>query len=383
MSSTDGIFHFLDLPMCYDYMVIPYKDTDTDNGVTVYDLIKIQKHILGVENLDSPYKIIAADANNSGVVSTSDLIDIRKVILHNTEAFPNNTSWRFVTTEYVFENPQDPLKEKWPKMDMVDMLSSDANLSFMGIKTGDIDNSADPVNGLDQSDAENRLANTFYLEVEDRLVEAGAYVTVPFSAVDLKNIAGYQFTLNFNPDLATFIDVEPGNLDDLTMENFAFFLEEGAITTVWNGQAPALDQPVFNLTLKAQRSIRLSELFSVNSRITNAEAYSQALEPMNVDLRFKAEDGSPDAGLAYELYQNTPNPFAQQTIISFQLPKNTFASVTVYDLSGRVIKRYEGDFQKGYNEISVSRSDFDASGVLYYQLKTAEFSATKKMTILK
>ncbi|MCB0683863.1 MAG: hypothetical protein KDC32_23600, partial [Saprospiraceae bacterium] len=77
---SDGYYDF-DLAQGGDYSVTPMLDEDADNGVTTYDLVLITRHILGVDLLDSPYQIIAADANKSNTVSTLDMVDIRKVIL--------------------------------------------------------------------------------------------------------------------------------------------------------------------------------------------------------------------------------------------------------------------------------------------------------------
>ncbi|MBK9736814.1 MAG: hypothetical protein IPO92_18385 [Saprospiraceae bacterium] len=73
-----------------------FKDGDDINGVSTLDLVMIQRHILGLQSLSSPYKIIAADANNDGKVTASDLTDIRKLILGITVDYPSNTSWRFL-----------------------------------------------------------------------------------------------------------------------------------------------------------------------------------------------------------------------------------------------------------------------------------------------
>ena len=43
------------------------------SAVTTFDLVLISRHILGLEALDSPYKMIAADVNMSGTISTSDV----------------------------------------------------------------------------------------------------------------------------------------------------------------------------------------------------------------------------------------------------------------------------------------------------------------------
>ena len=43
----------------------------------------------------------------------------------------------------------------------------------------------------------------------------------------------------------------------------------------------------------------------------------------------------------------------------------------------------QGDYTKGYNEVTIDRSQLGSTGVLYYQLETAEYSATKKMIIVE
>lgn len=88
MTGGDGQFTF-NLPSGGDYSIAPVLDEGAANGVTTYDMVLIQRHILGVGPLPSPYKIIAADANKSGTVTTLDLVAIRKVILVLVDNFPN------------------------------------------------------------------------------------------------------------------------------------------------------------------------------------------------------------------------------------------------------------------------------------------------------
>ncbi|MEZ4956438.1 MAG: hypothetical protein R2825_22965 [Saprospiraceae bacterium] len=81
MTDSQGVFNFNNVPVGQDYTLTPQLDVDPLNGVTTLDLYYLQRHILGIELLDSPYKIIAADANRSGAVTTFDVVEIRKVIL--------------------------------------------------------------------------------------------------------------------------------------------------------------------------------------------------------------------------------------------------------------------------------------------------------------
>ncbi|MFK8102701.1 MAG: T9SS type A sorting domain-containing protein, partial [Saprospiraceae bacterium] len=58
------------------------------------------------------------------------------------------------------------------------------------------------------------------------------------------------------------------------------------------------------------------------------------------------------------------------------------ASLKIYDVAGRVLKSVEGDFAKGYNEVSINRSELSGSGILYYELSTSKETATKKMLLI-
>jgi hypothetical protein len=80
----------------YDFSVTPSKNDDPLNGITEEDLTQIANHILGTEPFDSPYKIIAADANQDGHVTTLDIRYLRKLILGYIDELPNGKSWRFV-----------------------------------------------------------------------------------------------------------------------------------------------------------------------------------------------------------------------------------------------------------------------------------------------
>jgi hypothetical protein len=103
--------------------------------------VAIQKHVLNVLPLTTPYKILAADANNSGGISTADIVTLRKLILTITDTLPQ--SWRFVPKNYVFPNVQKPFDApKFIEIPKLDAIIND--LDFIGIKTGDVNDSVSP-----------------------------------------------------------------------------------------------------------------------------------------------------------------------------------------------------------------------------------------------
>jgi len=119
------------------------------------------------------------------------------------------------------------------------------------------------------------------------------------------------------------------------------------------------------------------------TRYTRAEAYQASLDHLNVNILFTEGDNATVATSDFELLQNQPNPFVDATEISFVLPEAAAATLTIYDVSGRLLNLIEGDYAKGYNKVTVRTAELDATGVLYYQLDTDEFSATKKMIIIE
>ena len=85
----------------------------------------------------------------------------------------------------------------------------------------------------------------------------------------------------------------------------------------------------------------------------------------------------------FALYQNTPNPFTGETVIGFQLPYSGVADLTIYDVTGLLIKRINGEYKAGYNEVRLSSTKLGVTGVLYYQLDTDRYTATKKMVLVE
>ncbi|MEZ4931413.1 MAG: hypothetical protein R2788_04680 [Saprospiraceae bacterium] len=103
----------MNLKTCLSAATIPLSlgKTTIPNGVTTYDIV-VTRHILSIQPMDDPYKLIAADINNSGSITTFDIVQLRKLILGVYQNFPDNNSWRFVRAGYVFPNPATPLTRR-------------------------------------------------------------------------------------------------------------------------------------------------------------------------------------------------------------------------------------------------------------------------------
>jgi hypothetical protein len=85
----------------------------------------------------------------------------------------------------------------------------------------------------------------------------------------------------------------------------------------------------------------------------------------------------------YELLQNYPNPFNPVTNIKFQIPKDGFVSLKVYDITGREITKLVNEVkQAGSYTVTFNGSNF-ASGVYFYRIQIGDFVQVKKMMLIK
>jgi hypothetical protein len=375
VTEADGQYEFVNLELFYDYTVTPFNDANALNGVSTFDLVLISKHILGVTPLDSPYKMIAADVNNSESITTLDLIQLRKLILTIDTEFSNNTSWRFVDAAFNFPDESNPWLTDFPEVINLNDLNSDmVDQNFVAVKIGDVNASA-ATNFFFTPD--DRTNGTFAFETDDTAIKVGNEYTVEFTAADIASIQGYQATLTFDATALELVDMIYGVA---TEDNFGMrFVEEGMITTSWNGEANA-DEVLFSLVFRANADAQLSELLGISSRYTKAEAYNLDDETLDVAINF---NNGTVASAGFELYQNTPNPFKGETLIGFNIPEAAEVTIRIHDVTGKALKMIRGDFAKGYNNVTVNAKELPAVGVLYYTIETADYTATKKMIIVE
>ena len=90
----------------------------------------------------------------------------------------------------------------------------------------------------------------------------------------------------------------------------------------------------------------------------------------------------------YALHQNYPNPFNPTTQIRYDLPKNEFVDIIIYDLMGRKIKSLFNTYQNaGYRSVNWNSGNDSgqpvSAGMYIYTIQAGEFRQTRKMVLLK
>ena len=376
-TGTDGDYLFTNLPNGNSYQIETGKTTAVLNGVSTLDILLIQRHLLSLTTFNNPYQYIAADANNSEYVSAADMVTIRNVILEKTSEFTNGQeSWRFVDASSSFNDPTSPFP--YDEQIAFGLNNNLYNQDFIAVKIGDVSNDASAA--FDGTSITEVRGVPLRLSIPSTQYTAGEEVRLQVTSDNFEDILGMQFTLGNDASL-TFDRFEAGLInmsDDYVGYNSA---DEGKITVSWNSTAAItadLDDVLFTAVYTAITNGSTDQI-TIDNSITSDEAYDKNLNVLDIDL---LNGKGKTVAEGYSLFQNNPNPFSETSTIAFSLPTSQEATLTIYDMSGRLLETFSGVYAKGVTEITVDSGTLqNESGVFYYQLSTNEFTATKKMIL--
>lgn len=377
-SKEDGKYKFTGLNV-FDYKEIAANmSDDAINGVSTLDIVQIQRHILGLENLDSPYKILAADINNSKTISSSDLTALRKLILGINNEFENNTSWRFVPESYVFQDPLYPFD--YQEKIFLDSIYEDVNdLNFIAVKVGDVNNTA-TVN-LHSNKSQTRTSNALFV-IDEKQFDAGKLLKVEIKAGEWMDIMGTQFTLKFDADALEYSTVNSG-IVKVNDYNVNFNQASNGILTfsidIANGIRLNPNDVLFSLDF-VTKATGSTEKISVMQDGLAPEVYDFYYNVRKLDIQVR--NGEVGTVQNY-LYQNQPNPFKDYTSISFELANASSGTLKIMDVTGKMVYSVQNIFTKGYNTIQIDHNQLNGAGIYYYQIDTDSFSATKKLILIE
>lgn len=382
-TDANGDYIFNDVTAGLDYTVTASRNTNHVEGVTAIDLALIQRHILNVQMLDSPYKIIAADVDVSGLVSGIDLVKIQQLILNITTEFPDFNSWRFVDENYSFINPANPLLEAFPEYVEFTALNRDtANNDFIAMKLGDVNNSA--MGAQEDEDGNLNLVITETTDVNgDRLVQ--------FRSADYTNISAYQFDIWFDQYQMELVEVIPGNLPGL---NDTYFgkrqLNEGLIKTLWydptgnvDGWELEADEVLFSLRFRGDALYgELEDRVQANVASMHSAGYTNTGKALEIQTDYRTEvTTDTDTALAPQssVAPLSPNPFRDEATVRFNLAEGGLAEIEVRDINGKQVWYQQDSYNAGEHQLRLNASELPNAGMYYLIFRSGTFVQTQKI----
>lgn len=178
------------------------------------------------------------------------------------------------------------------------------------------------------------------------------------------------------------VTIRPGSttefyagLDNVTTSGVYKTTNAGVSWTAFNGGSMLANYVVRALTFRTTTSD--STLFAgvAGTAGQGGHEYSFPLVGIN----------DPNTGIPKEfnLSQNYPNPFNPTTVISYALPKASFVTLKIYDISGREISTLVNEERSaGYFDVTFNAGAL-SSGVYFYKLTAGEFTQAKKLSLVK
>ena len=254
VTTTDaaGNYCFRDVPADATYEVKASKDTNYKNGVNAGDLSSIKRHILTIQRLNSPYKILAADGKRDSRVNVGDVSELRRLILGIIPDLPTTKSWLFADKKYVFPVPTDPFQSVWPEGVLLQNIQSDiSDADMIGWKTGDVDLSNNPGLTDEQGELNSRSQEDIYLFASSHYVPGIDSFTVDITTKNFTNMLAAQFSITWDSSkfrVVSSINHHPAL--NLASDNFYINQERGRMGFIWSEANPVTlpdDAKLFSL----------------------------------------------------------------------------------------------------------------------------------------
>ena len=243
----------------------------------------------------------------------------------------------------------------------------------------------------------------FTFSTDTTQIEKGDTFTVHLKTENADNLAGWQTNIIFNRAVLNVSSVTEG--DFLKQGDGRTFFQAGTINNT-TGKITGIKGVQLSKGKMTRRgtlfSVRFTAIANGESRLSvdNFQAGSSRGEKINAtppEITVTVGGGAPAAPALYPdetaLLHNYPNPFNPETWIPYQLSESADITIRIYATSGVLVRKLSLGYQPagiyqyrtraaywdGKNEVGESV----ASGIYFYTLTAGNFTATRKMLIMK
>lgn len=333
-----------------DYRFV--KRSQVLDGVSTKDIVLIQKHILGKQRLLDTLRYFAADVNRNFNVTSSDIAEIRKLILGIKDTFTDvypwyffRPDWKSVITKF---NSYESIYFKGLNITNYPRLNGDV----LAVKMGDMDlsynNTARPVQSRTNLNDNAKLTYRKF-QVADEV-----YVNI-FLDAGTNTIEGLQ------ADITTIGDCKLEKVIHSILDINDYYLNNNHLRlSISTGEVLNLnkDLPILTIKLIANSKDCITNTDLTFGDLINSEYYLESGEEFDLLLSQIFEDNNEEESV----HTVTPNPFEDE--IKFQAGK--LNTLKIYNSNGVEI------FTRMFTESIVVNSSRWPSGLYFYSLENSK-----------
>lgn len=206
--------------------------------------------------------------------------------------------------------------------------------------------------------------------------------------------------LEWNATFDAFVDVFPGGgspTTPITLSSFTGTYEDGAVELVWvtgceidcygynilRSSGAGFAQVNDGVILSAGDATETASYRFVDTGVVPGQVYTYQLQTLFVDGRSEISASVNVRLLTHTLAQNNPNPFNPSTTIRYTVPEAGYVTLTVFDVTGNEV----ATLVKEYLDANAYTATFNAgslsSGIYFYRLQAGDYTAIRKMVLLK
>ncbi len=336
-SNVEGKYLFENIEEGEEYTLSLSKQDQSMEGISVRDLVLLQNHIIGKQELESAYQVIAGDLDLSGHLSVTDLVRLKAYVLGKVE---NDISWTFVNTDITFIDPMSP----WPFQSDLNLAIENGteNVNFIGLKMGDIDHSS-----MDDM-TESRSSKSIVIPYE--ITKKG--IELDLSAVDFEMIKIDLTSLKFLEFLYNKIALSTNDLSSIVNENV-------------NQYSLLLDHTNIDkstLLIKGQKDVENMTAVVVTNDLLETDAYFTLKSPK-------------------KSVHITPNPFQDFVSIQIESDHVTDIEIRLLDMSGRLVQNFQHTITRGVQNLNMPINNRVDNGMYFLLIEGPDFEPTTKKII--
>jgi hypothetical protein len=326
------------------------RNWDPLNGVSTGDIVKIQRHLLGLDEFDHRLQWVAADINNNVSVTAADISSLRKLILG---VYSDFSTWGL--DSWIIKTVPDMRTGQW--FDTIHFNNLDTCpevLNFIGVKIGDL----------------NGDVNEDFNGNKTRSTVKGDLAQVNPKSVELLmdselGIAGLELHLDL-PEDSKVSAVEIGG--NKLSTNYYNQLDQKLILS-WNttdGKAFATKNEKLNIHLEFEAQIDIDELV-----FQRGEIYNESADVFHISLEL-SKYGHKDGMTVF------PNPVVGNGEVLLSFPGIDAAKLELYSFSGK--KMSATAVQINESEAKLQLIDI-AKGIYFLTFKNSEVSHCKRLIV--